>query len=227
MNLKEIVLENTSSYKGKNFNLNLNATKLIKFLSEEIMSTELSEEQNEMMLCSYFGQEIKPLVKLCYENKKYLNEIAETNEPLLFEENLHDGIGEFLSLSKGFLSGVWGIVKTFGVNVWDKLANISFLKHLISEAISSPTVHAVSTGIGLFFAAGTLYSIWTIINRIRRNRKEKILTRKEREEYKKILIDNKKEIEEKMQKKGVKDFKIEAPKGTDTDEKEIKFTASV
>lgn len=227
MKLKNIIVESTTGYKGENFDLNYNATKLVKFLSEQITSNGFSEEENRIIFESYFGHEISPLLDLCYQNKECLNEIAEINEPLLFEEDLHEGLGEILAVSKGFLKQAWDIVKNFGLNIWDKLSGIPWLKDLVSSAAASPTFNVVCSGLTVFFALGSLYKIFKMINKIRRTKKQAALTRQEREEYKRILVSNKDEIEKELRKRGVKEFKINAPKGTDTKDEDIKFTSKI
>lgn len=225
MKLRDIIVENAYGYKGKSFDLNKNATKLIKLLSEEITGNGLTEAENKAIFEAYFGKEINPLVDLCYRNKKCLNEMIEVNRPLLFEEDLQEGFGTVLSLSKGFLKQAWNIVKTFGLNVWDKLAGITWLKDLVLEATTSPTFNVVCSGLTVFFALGTFVNIIKIINKIRKKNGEKALTRKEKEEYKRILIERKKDLEKEVRKKGVKDFSIEAPEGINTKDEDIKFTS--
>ncbi|MGV9206147.1 MAG: hypothetical protein ACOC44_19235, partial [Promethearchaeia archaeon] len=205
VSLKTKILSESMGYRGGNYWKNYIASSLVRGFAKDLK--ELGENAKYFYM-DLFGVETAPIFEYMEENKEALNEAAKSKSIFLFEEYAYDVLYE-VSNKKGkssikesnFLSGLWDKVKKFGAPIVSRLSRLieagaSWAKNLAEKGISwiasSPVAQVAVPAVVL---AGSIGGAIALINKLRKKKGMKKLSREEQRELEQTAEEKEDEVE--------------------------------
>jgi hypothetical protein len=202
LNLKGKILAESFEYVGQNFWKNYTMTTLLKSFAKDY---KVFGEETKYIYAKVFGVGAAPIFEYMEGNAPVLNEVAKIKSPLLFEDYSYDFLMEDGAKSS-FLKGLWDKVKQYGGPIVGKLAGllssgVSWAKNIAQQGLgwiaSNPIAQVAVPAVVL---AGSAIGAVKLINRMRRKKGEKKLSKQEQQELKRIALEKSDEVEKQASK---------------------------